>query len=148
MTSASHPTAAEAIRALGARITPVRLRVLELLQGTPAMLTHQEVAARLGSEAPVDRVTLYRVLDWLVDHDLAHRTIDATRTFRYAAGAEPAGHEAHPHFRCDTCGGVYCLEAVPLWHPPLPSGFRPSQVEVNIRGECDRCAPLAGTVAR
>lgn len=136
-------SAADSIRALGARVTPMRRRVLELLRSSPEMLTHQEIAGHLGADVPVDRVTLYRVLDWLVEHELAHRTIDEARVFRYAAAGGASGHGEHPHFRCDTCGGVFCLDTMPLAVPHLPRGFRSSHVEVSIHGECSRCAPAA-----
>ena len=57
---------AEQIRRTGARATPARIRVLQLLRDAPAALTHNEIESALGALA-IDRVTLYRVLDWLAD---------------------------------------------------------------------------------
>lgn len=57
--------AALLIRRTGARATPARVRVLRLLRSAPTALTHHEIEQALGDLA-LDRVTLYRVLDWLV----------------------------------------------------------------------------------
>ena len=55
-----------------------------------------------------DRVTLYRVLEWLVDNGLAHRVTDAQRVFRFSAADDTAkGHASHAHFRCEVCARVF-----------------------------------------
>ncbi|MDR0379680.1 MAG: transcriptional repressor [Candidatus Accumulibacter sp.] len=130
---------AEHIRCRGARVTPARIRVLRLLREAPAPLSHAEIEARLGGEAP-DRVTLYRVLDWLVDSGFAHKNADAGRVFRFSA-ASLGEHAAHVHFRCERCGGVYCLEASPPVAPALPPGFSLTRVDFDLRGTCARCSP-------
>ena len=101
-------------------------------------LTHSEIELALGAPA-IDRVTLYRVLDWLVDSGLAHKSADASRVFRYSAAA--AGeHTTHVHFRCEHCGGVFCLEAAPPAAPRLPAGFSLTRMDFDLRGCCARCA--------
>jgi Fur family ferric uptake transcriptional regulator len=130
--------AAEHIRRRGARATPGRIRVLRLLREAPVPLSHAEIEARLGGTA-LDRVTLYRVLDWLVDSGLAHRSADAGRVFRFSAA--PAGeHAAHAHFCCESCGGVFCLEAALPAAPVLPSGFSLTRMGFDLRGTCARCS--------
>lgn len=129
---------AEHIRCTGARATPARIRVLQLLRAAPTALTHGEIEQALGAPA-LDRVTLYRVLDWLVDSGLAHKNADASRVFRYSAAA--AGeHTTHVHFRCEYCGGVFCLEAAPPAAPRLPTGFSLTRMDFDLRGCCARCA--------
>lgn len=129
---------AELIRRTGARATPARIRVLRLLRVAPTALTHNEIELALGQPV-VDRVTLYRVLDWLVDCGLAHRNTDAHRVFRFSAAA--AGeHTTHIHFRCEHCGGVFCLDAAPPAAPSLPAGFSLSRMDFDLRGCCSSCS--------
>jgi Fur family ferric uptake transcriptional regulator len=126
------------IRRIGARATPARVRVLQLLRGAPTALTHTEIEQALG-ESSVDRVTLYRVLDWLVESGLAHRNTDASRVFRFSAAA--AGeHTTHVHFRCEGCGGVFCLDAALPLAPVLPTGFTLSRMDFDLRGRCAECS--------
>jgi Fur family ferric uptake transcriptional regulator len=126
------------IRGAGARATPARIRVLQILLNAPAALTHHDIELALGTVA-LDRVTLYRVLDWLVEAGLAHKSTDARGVFRFSVAA--AGeHQAHTHFRCDFCGRVFCLEAPPPTPPRLPDGFTLSRIDLDLRGCCATCA--------
>ena len=128
----------EQIRRIGARATPARINVLQLLRAAPAPLTHTEIEQTLGAAA-YDRVTLYRVLDWLVASGLAHRNTDSHRVFRFSAAA--AGeHTTHVHFRCEHCGGVFCLDAAPPAAPTLPAGFTLSRMDFDLRGRCASCS--------
>lgn len=140
----SRATSAETIRAAGARATPARIRVFDFLRAAERALSHHDIESGLG-DGGLDRVTLYRVLDWLVEAGLAHKTIDARRVSRFSTAGALAQHAAHAHFRCDTCGRVFCLDAVRPARPRLPRGFRGGQVELSVRGECAQCAqPKAG----
>lgn len=128
------------IRAAGARATPARIRVLQLLRTAPYALTHHDVEAALGSPV-MDRVTLYRVLDWLVESGLAHRLTDANRVFRFAVAV--AGEAAmHAHFRCDRCARVFCLEGAAPQAPELPQGFSMSRMALDLHGCCPDCRPV------
>jgi Fur family ferric uptake transcriptional regulator len=129
---------AEQIRRRGARATPARIRVLQLLRVAATALTHNEIEAALGASA-LDRVTLYRVLDWLVESGLAHRNTDAQRIFRFSA-AVAGEHTTHIHFRCEHCGGVFCLDAAPPAAPTLPDGFSLSRMDFDLRGRCATCS--------
>ncbi len=127
----------EQIRRAGARATPARIRVLTLLRQAPTSLTHTEIESSLG-DLPLDRVTLYRVLDWLVESGLAHKNIDAHRVYRFSAASD-GEHKTHVHFRCELCGGVFCLNAAPPAVPELPDGFSLSHMDFDLRGRCATC---------
>ena len=110
---------------------------MQLLHAAPTALSHNEIELALGAPA-IDRVTLYRVLDWLVESGLAHRNTDIHRVFRFSASA--AGeHTTHIHFRCEHCGGVFCLDAAPPSAPSLPAGFSLSRMDFDLRGRCAEC---------
>ena len=49
--SPSVDAVAEQIRRTGARATPARIRVLQLLRDAPAALTHNEIESALGARA-------------------------------------------------------------------------------------------------
>lgn len=136
--------ASRLLRTLGARLTAPRIQVLRALLAAPAPLSHRELLDRLReASAEIDRVTVYRVLDWLVDQGLAQKAADARRTFRFSAADPRLAHESHVHFRCTRCGGVFCLKEAPPPRPRLPRGFRLSRVNVDIEGACAGCAGAA-----
>jgi Fur family ferric uptake transcriptional regulator len=132
---------AGAIRRAGARATFARIRIFALLKSAPAPLSHADIEATLaqGGET-MDKVTLYRVLDWLADAGFAHKATDLRGVFRYMAADEISNHAQHIHFRCLACGGVYCLDAPAPKPPRLPSGFHLTRVDMDIQGECDHCS--------
>ena len=131
------PSLADQIRRCGARATPARVRVLSLLREAPTPLSHAEIEARLG-ELAIDRVTLYRVLDWLVEVGIAHRVNAADRILRFSISPQP---HCHAHFQCERCGRVFCLpEAVPPLPESLPAGFLLHEVEMTVKGMCADCA--------
>lgn len=126
--------AREKLRSTGERITPSRVRVLAVLLQTDRTLSHHELEDRL---APIDRVTLYRVLDWLVEHRIAHRVSGTDRVWRF--GIADAAHEAHAHFQCSACGMVLCLAEAPARSVPVPRGYRSQAVELTVKGLCADC---------
>lgn len=128
----------ERIHAVGARATPARIAVLRLLENAERALSHREIEEALA--VGFDRVTLYRVLDWLVESGLGHRITDPDRVFRFSlASPDSVSHSEHAHFRCDACGKVFCLADIPVPAPALPAGFAGRAVEYCITGQCARC---------
>ena len=128
---------ASQIRRCGARATPARIRVLQLLRSTPGALSHNQIEQALG-ESALDRVTLYRVLDWLVESGLAHKNADANRVYRFSVAAE-SEHAKHVHFRCDSCGKVFCLDQPPPAPPAMPDGFSLLRADFDLQGCCANC---------
>ncbi len=137
---------AELMRALadaGLRRTSARARVLGLLRSLDAPASHAELETDLDDR--VDRVTLYRVLDSLVEAGLAHRTVAADRVTRYASAGRRGtadDHGAHGHFHCTDCGRVYCVE-VPPPARGLPRGFVVESASLNYTGRCATCRRTA-----
>lgn len=149
--------ARDAIRALGARVTATRVHVLAALMGSPSALSHQELFDRIGSTVSVDRVTVYRVLEWLVQSGLAHRIAGEDRVWRFsvaghgeqegAAGLVDAHQhhqsDPHGHFQCDSCRRMFCIDApvgIEQNLERLPEGFEGRDVEMVVRGLCPACA--------
>ncbi len=132
------------LRAQGARVTSARVTVLAELLAARRALTHHELQdladGGRGTE-PLDRVTLYRVLDWLTEVGLAHRITGPDRIFRFSS--ERPGHEAHGHFRCTACRRTFCMSQgarmVRAVRSMLPEGFSPDDVDLTVSGRCADC---------
>ena len=131
--------ARERIRETGGRMTGPRIQVLAAMLGANRVLSHHDIEHMLGA-ARVDRVTLYRVLEWLVAQGLAHRIAGSDRVWRFSVTGE--AHEAHAHFQCSGCGRVLCLDELSARKLPLqlPRGCRPERIEVTVTGVCPECA--------
>ncbi len=142
----AHVTQAEdLIRSTGARVTRPRVEVMAALLGARRALTHHEVERLLNRALGIDRVTIYRVLDWLTAEGLAHKIAGDDRVWRYNS----AGHEharEHAHFKCNRCGTVICLDDMDRKPSVrLPPGFRSTEIELTVKGFCAGCIPAPGS---
>ena len=138
---ANNNSAEHLIREAGARVTRPRIGVLTALLAASRALTHHEVEWRVQRSLSIDRVTVYRVLEWLVANQLAHRIAGDDRIWRFNAMADEHADE-HAHFKCNRCGTVTCLDglaAKPV--VKLPAGFRTQRVELTVKGLCAGCRP-------
>jgi Fur family ferric uptake transcriptional regulator len=126
----------------GLRRTPVRVGVIELLSRSGRPLSVPQILAKLRG---VDTVTVYRTLNTFARKKMVHKVRGDDRTWLYAAGdcAARAQH-LHPHFVCDECGKVECLEG-----SRIPGSFVEALAvdrtytvlypEVVLHGMCPRC---------
>ena len=143
----NHLTAAElVIRDTGERLTQPRVAVMACLLASGRAASHLDIAGTLADHHAVDRVTVYRVLEWLVNHGIAHRIAGDDRVWRFMinpqqVSARPAAHSHHAHFTCETCGQTFCLDkTVPKVDVKLPKGFRTSEIDLVVRGRCAHCS--------
>jgi Fur family ferric uptake transcriptional regulator len=143
MAPAIRERAAVLVERTGARVTRQRIEVLAALLAAPRALSHHEIERRLNRDLGIDRVTVYRVLEWLVERGLAHRISGDDRVWRFnAADGEPAHSYGHAHFKCNGCGEVICLDEVrAARRVPLPAGYRSQEVELTVKGLCAECVP-------
>ncbi len=125
----------------GARLTPVRQRVLELLWENHRPVAAYDMLDRLrveglGSQPPV----IYRALDFLIDHGFAHKL----QKLNAYVGCEHPG-ETHPvHFLiCTACEKVAELHdrAIDnaLRRTARKNDFSLAGAVLEIEGTCPKC---------
>lgn len=135
--SSAHDDALRRIEAHAAQATPVRVQVLALLLAQEGAHAHQDLmAAASARQQPLDKVTLYRTLDWLVEKGFVHVITGRDRVRRYSASRHA---HTHAHFECERCHRLYCLPD-PLVSPKAPPGFATRSVDVTLVGVCADCA--------
>lgn len=122
------------------QLTPIRAGVLKLMQNADRSWSHSQLDEQLRTQGfALDKVTLYRTLEWLVSQGLAHRISLEERAVRYAAGA--LGNAPHLHFHCHGCDQVWCMPipAAQARRPSLPTGFTAHLWETTAHGHCADC---------
>ena len=124
------------------KATPNRLRVLEVVGNNSYPLSAGDIYEILKRSSTINQVTVYRILDLLVEHDVVERISTGGRAFYY--GLVPNDdHKPHPHFYCIHCGQMDCLspESLVVDTEPLWKTFpgRIDKVEVRIDGICKNC---------
>ena len=132
--------AEEMIRHTGDRITRGRVLVLGILLAEKKAISHNEIEEKLGDDSAINRVTLYRILEWLNKKDLAHKVISGDRKWRFRTNIYTGLHQ-HAHFKCSICAAVTCLSDVKAkYSSPLPPGYQSHEVELTVKGLCAECA--------
>jgi Fur family ferric uptake transcriptional regulator len=130
------------LQASGLGHTPNRQRVLEVIGDSSRPLSAQQIFDTLNPNENINRVTVYRILDLLVDNGLVSRISGGGRSFVYGP-APNENHPAHPHFYCKSCGNLECLNPLSLnvdLHP-MQRTFTGliENVEVRVDGVCKNC---------
>ena len=134
-----------AARDRGLRLTPARLRVLELLSEAHRAMGAYELLDRLraeglGSQPPV----VYRALDFLIEAGFAHKI---ERLNAYVACGHPAGDAGAEHAACflicARCRKVAEIEDATLdlavAQAAAQRGFAMRRTVLEIEGTCPAC---------
>jgi Fur family ferric uptake transcriptional regulator len=135
----------ELLRKAGLDYTPHRLHVLETIGQSSSPLAAQEIFETMNRTQDVNRVTVYRILDLLVERKLVDRISTGHRAFHYGL-APNAHHPRHAHFHCTRCGSIECLNPGDL-HVDMESLERSfpgiiEKVEIRLDGLCKTCLRL------
>lgn len=139
----------------GLRPTKARIAVLATITHATKALSHHEILNLLEGNKEFDRVTIYRVLDWLHQHQLVHKILTDNRSWKFQSNDhvqskqyKPAsvkqlfdhGH-AHAHLQCEQCGSVICIHEFESHIPDqLIKQYNISGIEVSLKGICQQCA--------
>ncbi len=122
--------------------TEKRLRVLEVIGNNPVPLSASEIHHTLNRNTPINRVTVYRILDLLVDNQIVERISTGGRAAYYGL-APNENHQAHPHFYCKSCGRMDCLSPksvfvdIDNFSRTFPGKI--DKLEMRLDGTCKNC---------
>ena len=124
------------------KLTPVRLKVLELLQNEKCGLGAYRILdllsdAGFNSQPPV----AYRALDFLVEHGFVHK-IESQNSF--VACTDPGAHHSPVFMICKKCDSVSeapaSATASDLSEALMATGFKVEQTIIEAEGVCSTCA--------
>ena len=128
------------LTAEGERMTPPRLRVLELLLAAGEPVKAYDLIARFGEDGqPAKPPTVYRALEFLERNGLAHRIASISA---YVACTSGAADHAAAFLICDCCGAT--REIAPSGVSEIErlagaQGFRLTALMVEAHGLCSDC---------
>ncbi len=123
-------------------LTENRYRVLEVIGNNTYPLSAGDVFKTLKRNSSINKATVYRILDLLVEKGLIDR-LSAFGRASYYGLAPNDNHLPHPHFFCKICGRVDCLnpdsleiDFSQLWKT-FPGEIE--KVEARVIGVCKEC---------
>lgn len=136
---------ASACELRGLRLTPLRLRVLELIADEAKPVKAYDLLDRLkgehGSAAPP---TVYRALDFLLENRFIHK-LESINAF--VGCHHPSEAHQVPFLICDVCSNAteICDERVSrlLTEQAKARGFRPRAQTLEMHGVCSACKDIA-----
>ncbi len=132
----------EMLQASGLSSTANRLKIIEIVGNSDNPLRAQEIHDTLRQTGAINRVTVYRILDLLVERGLIEKMSSGDRSFHFGL-APNENHRPHPHFYCRRCGSLKCLqpESFPVDLQALQKSHpgRIEAVEIRVDGICMRC---------
>jgi Fur family ferric uptake transcriptional regulator len=132
----------EMLAAADMETTKNRLNVLEVVGNNRFPLSADDIFTTLERNSSINRVTVYRILDLLVDNGIVERLSTGGRAAYY--GLAPNDHHgAPPQKNRKSCGQMDCLnpESLSVDTGPLWQTFpgRIDRIEVRVDGVCKNC---------
>ena len=122
--------------------TDNRMQVLEIIGNNSFPLSASDIYDTLDRTRSINRVTVYRILDLLVDKSIVERISTGGRAAYYGL-APNEFHQFHPHFYCTSCGQMDCLnpEAMTIEMDNFAKTFpgRIDKLEMRLDGICKNC---------
>ncbi|OXS54229.1 hypothetical protein B1A99_26945 [Cohnella sp. CIP 111063] len=122
----------------GLRITPQRVRIIELLLEL-SHPTAERIYAGMAEKFPyVSQMTVYSTLKILKEIGVVRELSNGSKSSNFELA-----DENHWHFHCRLCGGIYNLEpenAEALWVVGTNKGaFQVDSCKVEYYGVCAQC---------
>lgn len=122
------------VRSHGMRVTPAILATLARLEQSEEALSHEALTLKMGEQAP-DRVTLYRILERLIQAGIVQRYTDSSRIQHFSLKQEMAMGS----FECDICHYVIPIENDPV----LAAAMQLVKARLSEQGMAEREVTLA-----
>lgn len=126
------------LRALGLRVTPQRLAILDIIGGDRTHPSVEKIYKKILRKYPkMSMATVYNTLSKLVEgREIQELDIDPKKR-RF----DPCT-SLHHHFYCKTCGKVYDLDYDTSFVPNIKriGGHQIEATQLNFKGKCKACS--------
>lgn len=140
----------------GLRPTKARTAVLNTLLNSHTALSQPEILSALQGVKEIDRVTVYRVLDWLHENALIHKISTDDRAWKYQLNAPKRSFKSpvtatpgmlnnhgHAHLHCQSCGTVLCIHELAAHIPQaIFDTYQVTHIEISLKGLCQDCQKI------
>ena len=123
----------------GLKATVNRVNLLEKMQKHGSAMGYSSIQNEMK---PIDRVTLYRILESLKKKGVIHKAFQENNETYYAICGTTCGTETHTHdhihFKCLSCSTVTCVEQVKSITIEIPE-YEIHELSINASGLCLKC---------
>lgn len=121
------------------RNTTAKTKIKELIATSNVALSHSDIQKSL--DGLCDRVTIYRILERLLEEGVVHKIVNIDGVVKYAGchNCSSKHNHDHIHFSCQKCKSVTCLENVEPSYK-LPKNYTVSEMNFTLSGLCPQCS--------
>lgn len=120
------------------RTTTAKTAITDLIGKSKVALSHADIQNELGDLC--NRVTIYRVLDRLLEEEIIHKVVDSDGVAKFLGCHQcDDNHDHHHiHFSCTKCGNITCLHhVIPKFQ--LPKNYTLEELNCTVQGVCPNC---------
>jgi Fur family ferric uptake transcriptional regulator len=124
------------------RTTKQKSIILEILRSSGRPIAAPDIlAAAQAKVANINKTTIYRTLDRLVEDGTVEAIMLHEGVVHYELREESDCGHHHHHFVCSECEKIFCVDGcVSSFEILLPKGFKLLSHDVTLRGLCRGCA--------
>lgn len=139
--SLSHNNTEAILAAHGIRPTTNRILVIRALTDSRGPMSLMQLEGEIDT---LDKSSISRTLSLLLSKGIVHVLEDGRGIAHYELCANHNEHDSdddiHPHFYCERCQRVYCLDNATIPPVEVPDDFEVSRVNFMLTGICAKCA--------
>ncbi|MFT4667488.1 MAG: Fur family ferric uptake transcriptional regulator [Polaribacter sp.] len=123
----------------GLKATGHRLKLLVSMEAYTSAMPYSTIQESMKS---IDRVTLYRTLETLINQGIIHQALRENNEVYYAICGKKCSennhHHDHIHFKCTGCNSVTCHELSNNIKISIPD-CEIHNVSIHVKGICKSC---------
>ncbi|APG60328.1 Fur family transcriptional regulator [Christiangramia salexigens] len=119
------------------RPTAMRLLMFKFLKERSTAVALTDIESDFDRS---ERTTIYRTIKTFEKYGLVHQIDDGTGIAKYALDEPQSSRDLHLHFHCTNCNETTCLTDHTIPHISLPEGFVTQDMNLVIKGTCDKCS--------
>ena len=135
----------EELREKGIKNTRAKSVLLHILKNAEAPMDVNSLYRECQKETSVNLVTVYRTLQQFHEKELVEEFVgkDGVSQYEYLQ----KGSIAHPHFQCEKCNRIICLEELgfddALYFSNMAKQHRVNSINITLNGVCEDCLSLS-----
>jgi Fur family transcriptional regulator, ferric uptake regulator len=134
--------AVDILRKYNLKRTSCREGIIEVVMAADQALSENDIRDHLAGN--YDRTTFYRSFKTLEENKIIHKIVVDNQLVKYALDNTVTNKEEHPHFYCNDCNVVKCMDNVLVQKYRLPDDYIDIETEVLIKGICPDCKKHSG----
>ena len=131
----------EELREKGIKNTRAKSILLEVLKKNHKPMDVSALHKESQKTIPLNLVTVYRTLEQFHEKGLVQEFLgkESTKQYEYI----DQNTRAHPHFACDKCGLLFCLDALgfddALYFSNMGARHKVLSINITLSGICESC---------